>query len=268
MPKRQRMLKYKVNKTKRNKRAKMSKTNQVARALTRKLPNLRLGGLLGIELKYLDHGMAITPIGNTLAIFPPTLPNGGSDNLLGVERGTGPSNRDGSVISLRELFFTYAIAVGAIGTPQSLGATGIAHGQVLVTLVLDTQCNGATPNITDIYKNTSNDPNTVVVPLRNIEFSSRFKVLYRKVHNLTNYDASFVVEDVNQPNGGPWKMPGDIRTFKKRINLTGMKMTYKQDSNSGNVDNITDNCLYCICSATNTVPLIGLAYNSRLRFVG
>lgn len=241
----------------------VSKTEQLARRMVRRLPNLRMGGLLGIEVKWADHGRktyfleAWQP--SPTSAYPITCripPSTSVNNIFGVDRGNGPTERDGNIINLRELYFTYSLIV------PSHSAAELSHGQVMVALIVDTQTNGTVLDINEVYNNPSDDPNTGVIPLRKLDETNRFKVLYRKVHNLTNYDAMW------NPNLNEQVVPGDIRTFKKRINLKGTKVTFKSNVDTGQTVNITDNSLHVFACTTNTIPPIAISYNARVRFVG
>jgi len=142
---------------------------------SRALANLRSGGQLGIELKFLDvphTASALTaPTDWTGAEIQPTSVVTGC--LSAPAQGDSPQNREGRKISIRSILLQGAISINA----QAAQATADIAPTIFCALVLDTQTNGVTINSEDVYSNPSASATTNCCPLRNMSFSQRFKVL-------------------------------------------------------------------------------------------
>jgi len=120
--------------------------------------------------------------------------------------------------------------------------------RVFVAMVLDTQTNGAQCDSELIFKNLSGYATSAVVPLRNLLYSKRFRVLKSQIFDLTapavGYGAMRSFE---------WFAPMELP-----VNFTA--------SDTGVVGNIVDNSIHMVAYATRTGAT--LEYNSRIRFQG
>lgn len=141
----------------------------------RQLLNLRSGGLLGVELKFLDAPRT------SLALTAPTDAAGGEINpssivtgcLSAPAQGDGPTNRDGHKIVVKSILVQGSFS-NAIQQDQ---ADADVMPTLFVALVLDTQTNGATLNSEDVFTNPAADADCNGNLPRNMSFTSRFKVL-------------------------------------------------------------------------------------------
>lgn len=158
--------------------------------------NVRTGGFNNKELKFLD--LAIDQLG---VAFSPNMTGGlvsPSDSSFGcltsISRGDGQNQRDGKKCFLKSVRFT-----GTVGRPHATD-TVIGSFTMYVALVLDTQTNGALLNSEDVYSNVQTDVGQVTNMMRNLEYSSRFKVLKaKKIH----IDATKVRDLTTAPAGAP-----------------------------------------------------------------
>lgn len=215
--------------------------------------NARVGGYIGIENKFYDTSIGSTVIAN------PTNASGGqvdpaSLNCLSAPaQGTGESQRDGKNIRILSVHVT-----GKIDTAPQGNQTSLDQGStVYVALVLDKQTNGAQANSSLVFSNPSGQLFLAANPLRNLEYSKRFKVLASWQMNTPQIMATY--------NGTNIQQGGAVSSFRfdKRLNLP---VTFT-DTTAG-IANVVDNSLhlYAFCSNTQAQPLI--AYNARIRFVG
>lgn len=210
---------------------------------------------MGLELKFYDTSLAAS------AITSPADATGGEQDpsatltLNTVGQGDNSSSRDGRKMRMKSLQLQ-----GGARYPGQLNQTATdLQPVVFIAVVLDTQCNGSKLNSEDVYKNISANANLAAYPVRNLEFSKRFRVLKTKT---IKFPAPTIVYDGTNIEQGsatiPWSM---------FINLNDMEVNFKV-STSNDVANIVDNAISVIAytSSTQTAPL--LDYNARLRFTG
>ncbi len=239
------------------------RTSRRARLPTRRrrypqgMRNARTGGFLGIELKFYDTSLT------DAQLTSPTDATGGEHNesaTIGpttITQGTGESQRDGRKISMRSLFVSGLISVAA----QAATSTADAGSTVFIAVVLDTQTNGATINSEDVYKNTAANALLAANPQRNLQFSSRFRVLAKKTMQISNMS---MTNDTGATGGVI--QAGTQRQFQFFVNLRGMNVLYKGTTET--VANIVDNSLHIIAYTSGTALAPTISYNSRLRFIG
>jgi hypothetical protein len=216
--------------------------------------NPRTGGFLGIEKKFYDVSLTAA------ALTAPLDATGGEHNpsatvtLNTVAQGDGESNRDGRQISMDSIYVKGNIFVDL----QANQTTSVQAGVVFVALVLDTQCNGANFNSEDVFKNQSGSSRLAASPFRNLQYTSRFKVLEQICVKLQ--DPNFAYDGTNLERNG-FDIPF---TFYKKLN--GLRVTYSATTSS--VANIIDNNLGIVAYTTSTDLTPLLYYHSRLRFRG
>ncbi len=216
----------------------------------------RTGGFTGIERKFYDTSL----ISGVLAA--PTDSTGGEHDesaticMNTMIQGDGESERDGRKATIQSAFVK--------GTIKSIAqhATAVADDgtKVYVALVLDTQTNGAQLNSENVFKNDSANANLAASPMRNMQFTQRFRVL-------DTFEA--IIGNANMANDtgatGGLQQSGQIVPFHLSSNL---EFSTQYSGNTETVANITDNSLHIIayCSSTELAPSIN--YNARVRFVG
>lgn len=207
------------------------------------------------EVKFYDTNLGAT------AFVAPTDAAGGeldpsaTSMISTPPQGTTASERDGKRISCK-----YLEIKGIVYTvPVNNQATGFAHLEASVYVVLDTQSNIAQMNSEDCFKNLSATAVMAPHPLRNLLFGSRFRVLKQKTFNLDmktgSYDGT-----ANQIDFSGTHVP-----FTMFIPLKNLVINFNAGT-TASIVNVVDNSIHVIGFANNVNVFI--QYNSRLRFVG
>ena len=220
------------------------------RTLRRTL-NRRTGGQLGVELKYKDGNNTSTLVDNQwMQITSP---------MNAVAAGTGANERDGRQILLKGIYSH--IEVSSFALEQQY---------FRIALVLDTQYNSIDNNVngdtgSQIFLNENGDAGNPTSDFRNLENTSRFKVLYDKTIKLNPMIAGGAPNDILQYQGNRPKV--DLKVAKK----LNMKVNYK--SADGTAPAIVDNALYWIACQTRETAgelntNIGILVKHRMRFIG
>lgn len=240
---------------KRAKRVLPPSSGRVSRG--RRRSNFRLGGLLGIELKYLDvYASAIAIPSPTDCSGGEIQPEGGCAGCLTAPaQGDGAQNRDGRAIQMKSIFVS--------GTVQGVAATdqvdSLVAPNVFVALVLDTQANGATVVSEQVFTNPNDTAATNAWPIRNIEYSSRYRVLAHKTLNL----------------GPITQMTDGANTSSQRCQQRAFTLAWKGEmpirftsGTTADVANVENNAVHVIAFSTSTNFTPQMSFNSRMRFVG
>lgn len=225
----------------------------------RKYPRMglmRTGGFLGVEKKFLDvYASAVAIPAPTDCSGGEMQPEGGCTGCLSAPaQGDGASNRDGRAIQMKSIFITGNIQFSA--TAASATASGAVH--TFLALVLDTQTNGSTVVSEQVFTNPNDTAQVNCWPLRNIEYSSRYKVLAHVTlsHELNHVqDAAGTASQV--PYGKPWTL-----AWRGELPIRFTSGT------TADVANVENNAVHLIAFATGTGNTPAVNYNSRMRFVG
>ncbi len=213
----------------------------------------RTGGFTGIERKFYDSML------QGASLTAPTDASGGEHNpsatigLNTMTQGDGEEQRDGRKATIQGVFVK-----GVITCANQINATaGDAATKVYIALVMDTQTNGALLNSEDVFKNKGAAIATAASPMRNMQFTQRFRILdtFECVMQNPNmaYDGTNVeTQGLNEP-------------FQLSSNL---EFSTQYSGTTEDIANITDNSVSIIayCSNLDLVPKI--SYNARVRFVG
>lgn len=221
------------------------------------LMNQRTGGLLGIELKFLDTTMtqqALTaPTNASGGEYPPT--SGCTGCFTAPAQGDGPSNREGNKIVVKSLYLQGQINCAAQANQTATDVSPV----VFVALVLDTQCNGVGLNSEDVFVNTSGAALQATQLNRNMSYTSRFKVLKMWKKQLRIPTISY--------DGTNMEQMGFTTPFvlKWKGNLP---VTFTTGSTTADIANVTNNAIQLVAFTSSTDLTPGLNYNCRVRFVG
>ncbi len=216
--------------------------------------NARTGGFLGQELKFYDTSLAGS------AITAPTGATGGEHDpsatilLNTVVQGDGEQQRDGRKIVMKSLYVNGNVVM----VPQANQTATDAASVIYIAVVLDTQTNGATIASEDVFTNVSADALLAPMMMRNLQQSSRFRILGSKRFTMQNPNLSW--------DGTNLEQQGLNRPWSFFINLKNMSVLYKGTTET--VANIVDNSLHIVAFTNSTALTPLLYYNSRLRFVG
>lgn len=218
---------------------------------------------LGVETKFLDAPRT------TLALTAPADATGGEISpssivtgcLSAPAQGDGPTNRDGHKILIKSILVQGMIQFA--GEEDQTATNSLPT--VFCALVQDKQSNGATLNSEDVYTNPVASGVCAVNPLRNMSFTSRFKVLDTWQHAfednlLQAFNDQATTTFAQQGGAVPF-------TLSKKFK-TPLRVTFTTGSTTADIANVIDNSLHVIafCSSTTTNP--NILYNSRMRFVG
>lgn len=217
--------------------------------------NVRTAGFLGIELKFLDSG------GSAVAIPAPADASGGEMQpeygctgcLSAPAQGDGEQQRDGRKMMMKSLFVSGVVAGNTLAAQA-----GVAEPpDMMVALVLDTQANGATLISEQVYTN-PNDTAVINSKLwRNLQFSSRYRVMDTKLLRGKHHESQDAVGTSSQDMGSlpfTFAWNGNIP-----VTFTGA---------GADVANVTDNAFHIVAFATNATYTPALTWNARMRFVG
>ncbi len=219
----------------------------------RRIANRSTAGFLGMELKFYDTSLS------SHALTSPSDATGGecnpsaTVNFTTIAQGDGEENRDGRKVTVKSVFIN-----GTIKVPLQTNQTATEGAAVVfLALVHDTQTNGAQLDSESVYTNKVAASSGAASPMRNLKFSSRFRVLATRRFAL---EQPQVVYDGTNIEQGGYEKPF-VLSWRGNMNII-----YK--ATTSDVANITDNSiqLICFCSNTATGPLLN--YNARTRFVG
>lgn len=226
-----------------------------ARGLSQKtVSNIRTGGFMGIELKFIDYGLAAS------ALVAPTDAAGGekdpatADSISAIAQGDGESNRDGRQAIVKSAYVTGAIT-GAVLSDQADLQAGQSY---YVALVMDQQTNAAQLNSEDVFTNPG--AAAVLAPhvLRDLQFTQRFKVLDHVLLSRPVLAAGTDGASTNSVAGFnvPFKLSWNGEMPVNHVGTTAV------------IASIADNSLHIIAYASSTAGAPAINYNSRVRFVG
>jgi len=219
--------------------------------------NVRTGGLLGVEKKYLDCARTLTPL------LAPTdmsgieiAPTSGSTGCLSAPAtGDAFNNRDGQKIQAKSILVKGVILVA----PQINQTAADTSPVVCVSLIQDTQTNGAVYNSEDVYSNFSNEAGQNCNALRNPSYVERFKVIKTLCFNLPQLPITYDGANIEQPG---LTIPF---TLSKKLNFT---TRFLSGGNTADIANVIDNSLNIIAWVNNTSYAAQIGFNSRFRFIG
>jgi len=171
-------------------------------------------GFTGIEKKFLD-----TTRLSTLITAPADAAGGEYDPSSGCTgclsapaQGDGEQNRDGKKIVLKSLVFKAVVTLNA----QNNLAAAQPPTEVFVAIVLDTQTNSAQLNSEDVFKNTTGTAGGASIPVKNLLFGKRFKILKQALipicHKTVSYDGTNM-EGHGVSTTLDWYLPLDIQVL-------------------------------------------------------
>lgn len=237
-------------------RAKRMRLTQMRKRATSRLANLRTGGFLGIEQKFLDcawDGVSVAT--STDGTGGNMQPSSGCTNALSVPaQGDGESQRDGRKYGIRSVWVSGVLDYAT--KPDQTDPSDFKG--CWLALVLDTQANGATIATGDCFINPSTSTQGMLPqPLRNLQNSKRFRVLSSQyirpggAYGFTDgANTGSVVPQVSQTVNMSWK--GNI--------------TCDSIGTTANITSASDNAIHLVgFSGNDTVVFNG---KSRVRFIG
>jgi len=232
-----------------------NRASNIAAARNKRLraSNVRIGGFLGIEHKFYDttYTAAITnSTGMTGLEADPNTVN----CISAPAQGDGESDRDGKKINIESVHVHGVVSIAS--QADQTGADVVPT--IMIALVLDTQSNGAQLNSEDVYKNLTSSALSSPTPLRNLQYSRRFKVLKTKILNFPAPALSY--------DGTNMEQSGKTMSFGMDIKRLNIPVTFT--STTAGIANVVDNSLHIIATTSSTTMAPTLYYNARIRFVG
>lgn len=208
---------------------------------------------LSVEKKFYDTALAASAIGVATDASGGERDPSVTSMISTPAVGDNEQNRDGKKILIKSVLIK--------GQIQRTGSEDIvdppATNKVMVSLVLDTQSNGAQMNSEDCYKNLSASVLGNATPLRNLLFANRFKVLKSEIFDLT-------VQAMAQEADNLYASAGTGECFEWYL-----PMSLLVNFNAGttaDIANVVDNSLHVIAYAVSAGATI--TYNARIRFQG
>lgn len=188
------------------------------RPRTNQLGYVRTGGFYGRyrgldpEFKFLDTNLSF--LFDVTAECSTTAATG---NMHIVPEGDGPSAREGRNINITSIHLKGEVTF----TP---GGSATAGTTLYLFLILDTQCNGANPGITDVF--TSNDPRRMMLNLAN---SERFRVIKKWTWSMYS-QAGVTTAYNNVVRHMEWYKKCDIRITYDATATTGAVATTRTNN--------------------------------------
>ncbi len=227
-------------------------SDRSAYASARRRANIRTGGFLGIENKFVDYERTAIAVSDTIAgaeVDPAT-----TNCLNAVAQGDGESQRDGRRYKMNSLHIR-----GEFQQDLSAAAT-VKPGQVYrLAIVIDKQTNGAQMNAEDCFKATAGGSGFDIYNFRNLQFSGRFLVLYDKMMTINPTAAA--------GDGAVNDTPAFKRTFNLNFKIPEAVSIVDTNGTTALVSVITDNSIH-VLAWTSSNATAKIRYESRVRFVG
>ncbi len=214
----------------------------------RQFNNNRIGGFMGLEMKFAD----IESSGDAFAVTWATMEDATNDSVSGVAQGDGESNRDGRKYLIHSIHIRARIHVSAIESSNPTLPDLIGR----FCLVWDTQTNGAQLTATDVMDGGANDDR---LSFRNLQHTKRFRILWDRSFKINRTMVNEGAVNLFASNAQTSAIMTFNRRFKKPIPVICSGTTAV-------IASISDNSLHMIGVANDTTAL--LSYNVRLRFTG
>lgn len=212
--------------------------------------NKRVGGFGGLELKFLDASVVSAGLVSVQAgaEIDPT----GLLCLNSMAQGDSESERLGRHIRMKSIQIRFHIVSPIVANAAVLQDDKV----VFIALVLDKQTNAAQMNSEDVYENQGTSGQFSTMPLRDMEHTDRFRILWTKRVILKTSQA-YVNDGANN-----FDRAGVVRKVDCFVNLRNMKVLFK--GTTGTVANIMDNSLHVIAFTNESI--VNISYQSRLRY--
>lgn len=211
--------------------------------------NIRTGGFLGIENKFVDYEVTATAISATVA---------GSERdptpgcLSAVAQGDGENQRDGRRYKMNSIHVR-----GEVLLPADASSGLNAQQSVRLALVIDTQSNAAQMAAETCFAETTTAGQSYQA-FRNLQYSGRYVVLCDEFIELKPLAAA--------GNGTTNDTAACKQVFRLNFKIPEKYAVVDTTGTTANINVITDNSIHLLCWGTTNG--ITISYESRLRFVG
>lgn len=210
--------------------------------------------VLAPEKKFYDTNLNVTTIAAATDATGGEYDPSATSMISTPATGDGEQNRDGKKIVIEALSFNAALTLNA----EVNQATADAPTDIFLALVLDTQSNQAQMNSEDCFKNLNAQSATNPIPMRNLLFGSRFRVL--KEWNIKLKPPTLSYDGTNLEQGG------DSRLIQYWQRFPGGLVVNFNAGTTASIANVIDNSIHVIAYANTATAT--LAYNARIRFCG
>lgn len=255
---------YSRNKRKRYTRTGRRYGRRARRYTEGQLSNARIGGLMGIERKYVDYHCPSTVLTSTEA--DGTLPALNSTPAIvplnGIAQGDGATNRDGRQVTLKSLQIRGHFIRPATTSVDVFSVFESAQ-VIRFVVILDKQnnANATAPPWSTVFDTTEvtaiNSQNWQA--FRSLSNSKRFKVLVDKLYTLQDQAGGFSTDGAGiYFRGSVTKTFNIYRKLPMVVNYTGTGSTGTS---------IADNAIWVYAIINSNIATVG-DYISRVRFCG
>jgi len=224
------------------------------RALTA-LANTQTAGFLGIETKFYDTTLSAATIAAATDATGGEYDPSATSMISTPAQGDSEQQRDGKKILIKNVQIK-----GIVVRPQTEDAVAPPGGDnVFIALIQDLQSNGAQMNSEDCFKNLAGTAAGATVPLRNLLYSERFRVLKSEMLNMD-------VPSVSAEGDNLHSAVGVTKCFEWFVPFPeGLPVNFNAGT-TASIANVVDNSLHVI--AYSNLGVCTLTYNARIRFQG
>lgn len=220
----------------------------------RPLGVIRSRAAMGVEKKFYDTALTATALSAATDATGGEYDPSATSMISTPAQGDGEQNRDG-----KQIVAKYVEIKGYITEPASANqTTGIGPRAAMIALVLDKQSNGAQAQSESVFKNLAATAAAAPLALRNLENSSRFRIL--KQEYFTFEEGPKLTFD-----GTNIETNAVTRHFTWYVPLGNLKINFNAGT-TASIANVVDNSIHVMGFATSASMTI--TYNARLRFIG
>lgn len=239
---------------------KPTKKRRIVTTPKKKYPktNTKSNNYSNISKKYVDSWNTGTAIPNNTTCASGEIDAstgvGALSQLCGVVNNATETSRTGDKVRYTSI---HVIGTVTCAAQADQTATDLATN-VYVAIVLDTQTNGAQLNSEDVFTNPSATASLCSSPVRDMQYSKRFKVVKTWSCNFNNPSIAY--------DGSNMEQSGMIENFDLFINCDVIQQ-YTDANSTGLVTGVLDNSFHLIAFASSTALAPTIQYNCRARFI-
>lgn len=212
--------------------------------------NRRRGGLIGLELKWVDYEYDVNvATGVAASVMDDTT---GASSLSRLAQGSGNNARDGRVATIKKISFQGMLRLA----PTEDSASSAEGGMVTLALVCDKQCN----NTAAVSSSVWDDPGDVdldAFAFRKLDSIYRYNVVYKKTFKLTPHGIGQSAATTVTTGGAQAKVEFHI----------DMDTLVHYNGTAATVGDVVDNNYFlCAFYSNNNAPQPSLKGIIRVRF--
>lgn len=264
-----------MKKSSRRVRKTSRKSRRYAKRRKIRRSNIRYGGLMGIEKKYVDRNFSATDVAEATSTGAQLDSTDADVCVNSVGQGNDVNQREGKVITMASLHVRGRLVINHNDAAVPEEGTNSPTDEVFqIFVILDTQNNGTGHSSTanNLAKVISAPADITIGYFRDIEYVKRFKIIGYK---MITFKPIF---EHNSATPGTWfPNNGLVKYFKMDINLKGIKVNFLSTGTDDHQANITDNAINIyafrgnqnpIGSGTSNLYTSTLNCSTRLRYFG